>query len=292
MIGFRLRALLKNKASPRPQKKLGLSPSVISKRIGQLEKNLGVRLLQRNTRSLVLTEAGKIFYQHCSRIKQEVELTTVSVSSYQNQTGGLLRIHAPMSFGQMHLAPAISDFIKQHADIQVEIVFGNHLPNLIEQNFDVAISIKDLPDSSLVTQRIASRSIGIYGSPDYFARHGAPETPDDLKNHNCLLYQLHKIKHQWQFIDAYNKTFSVNVDGNFKANSTQALAKAAVAGLGIAKLSSFMVLDEIRQGKLINILKPYCRQDISVYAVYPHKNYLALKTKSLIEFLIARFAVS
>jgi DNA-binding transcriptional LysR family regulator len=271
-------------------KKLGLSPSVVSKRISQLETNLGARLFQRSTRSLVLTEAGQLFYEHCQRIRLEIDAAKAVVVQNQQNPKGTLRVHAPMSFGQSHLATATTDFIKKYPDIRIELLLGSNTLNLIENSIDVAISIKELPDSNLIAKKIANRSIGIYASPAYLAKHGKPQHPSELLKHNCLLYHQHGQKIQWQFSDKEKKHFSIEVQGNFCANSSQALAKSAIAGLGVAKVPNFIVMQEVREGKLIRLLEKYCHHDIGIYAVYTHKNFMATKTKLFIEFLDKRFA--
>lgn len=269
-------------------KKLGLSPSVLSKRITRLEAVLNARLLQRTTRNLVLTDIGEEFYEYCADLKLQIDEAMAVISHAQETPQGKLRVNAPMSFGHQHLVSAVSDFIKLHPQIQVELVLGSHFANLIEGGLDLAIHVKDLPDSSLHAKRLALRSSKVYGSPEYFAKYGRPQIPDDLKNHNCLLYQLQPVKHEWRFYRE-GVEYVVPVAGNFKANSSQALAEAAVAGLGIVKLPGYMVTHEIVEKKLESVLNEYSPKDIGIYAVYPHHRHLPPKVRLFLDFLAERF---
>lgn len=269
-------------------KKLGLSPSVLSKRITRLEASLNAQLLQRSTRQLTLTDVGQNFYERCARLKVDIDEAMLSVLNLQEKPQGKLRINAPMSFGHQHLVSAASDFIKKYPEIQIELVLGSHFSNLIEGGLDLAIHIKDLPDSSLHAKRIALRSTKVYGAPEYFAKYGRPNVPDDLRHHNCLLYQFQPAKHEWRF---YNNGVEhiVPVSGNFKANSSQALAEAAVAGLGIVKLPGYMVTQEIIEGKLQSVLNDYVQKDIGIYAVYQHNRHMAPKVRAFLDFIAERF---
>ena len=269
-------------------KKLGLSPSLLSKRITRLESALNAQLLQRTTRHLTLTDIGQSFYERCLRLRVEIEGAMLGVSNSQGIPQGKLKINAPMSFGHQHLVSAACDFMKLYPHIQIELVLGSHYSNLVERGLDIAIHIKDLPDSSLHARRIALRSTKVYGSPDYFALHGKPLVPDDLRKHNCLLHQLQPTRHEWRF---YNEgmEFVVPVSGNFKANSSQALATAATAGTGIVKLPGYMVTQGIIEGKLQSVLNEYAPKDIGIYAVYQHNKHMAPKIRAFLDFIADRF---
>ncbi len=269
--------------------RLAVSPSVLSKRITRLESQLKARLLQRTTRQLMLTEIGQLFFERCQRIRSEMQDAALAVSQTQQKPQGTLRINSPMSFGHLHLVPAISDFMHLYPDIRVELVLGSHYANLIEGSLDLAIHTDELLDSCLAARRIALRSTRVYGAPNYFAKHGIPKQPQDLTQHNCLLYQLQPTKHTWHFqhngVDEY-----VKVNGNFKANSSHALAAAAVTGLGIVKLPGYMVTEDIQAGRLISVLKDYCPRDTGIYIVYPQNRYLSINVRAFIDYLVQRFS--
>jgi DNA-binding transcriptional LysR family regulator len=270
--------------------KIGLSPSMVSRRISQLETKLGARLLQRSTRSISLTESGRIFYEHCSRIKLEVESASSAVSQNHSQPQGTIRVNAPSSFGHAHLVTAASAFMQQYPDIHVELILGSHNSSLIESGLDLAIHTEDLPaNSNLIARRIGLRRMHVCGSPEYFKRFGVPKIPDDLTQHNCLLYQLQSTKHEWRFVTKKSEQF-IKVSGTFKANSSQALATAAIAGLGLVKLPGYMVNNHLQQKKLISVLKEFCPRDIGIYAVYHSNRHLSTKVKVFIDFITELFS--
>lgn len=277
-------------------KKWSISASVISKRISRLENQLRVQLLQRTTRSIALTESGRIFYERCKRIKAEINDAAADVLQHHQQPSGLLRINAPMSFGQVHLMPAINDFVQQYPDIQIELILGSQYASFIHNGLDLAIFIKDLPNTHLLQSRkITDRSTGIYAAPSYFEKHGIPTVPTDLSQHNCLIYQSEPgiqlgvgQKHEWTFYHKKEK-FTVPVAGTLRINSSQALVKAALAGIGLVKLSSFMVTEEVKTGVLVSVLNDYCARDIDIHAAYPTQRYLPSKVRVFIDFLIERF---
>jgi DNA-binding transcriptional LysR family regulator len=273
-------------------KKWRISSSVVSKRISRLENHLRVQLMQRTTRSMSLTESGQIFYDRWKRIKAEMSDAESDVKQYHQHPRGVLRINAPMSFGQVHLVPAVNEFIRLFPEIQIELILGSQYAGFIYNGIDLTIFIKDLPDTLLLKSRkIAVRSTGVYGSPRYFEQFGKPQVPEDLTRHNCLIYQSEPggvgQKHEWGFYNPHKIMIPVN--GNLKINSSQALLKAAVAGLGIVKLSSFMVTEEINHGTLEAVLSKYCERDIDIHAAYPNQRYLPYKVRLFIDFLIERF---
>jgi DNA-binding transcriptional LysR family regulator len=207
---------------------------------------------------------------------------------------GLLRLSSPTSFGQIHIVPAVNDFIQLYPEIQVELILGSRYAGFIHNGLDLTIFIKELPNTPLLKSRkITVRSTGVYGAPRYFQRYGEPQIPQDLTQHNCLIHQAEPDsqgvgqKHEWQFFD--QKRIMVPVNGNLRINSSQGLVKAAVAGIGLAKLSSFMVTEEIKHGILQEVLSPYCERGIDIHAAYPNQRYLPYKVRLFIDFLIDRF---
>lgn len=277
-------------------KKLFISPSVISKRISRLENQLQVQLIQRTTRTMTLTESGELFYEHCKRIKSEINDAADRVLQQHKSPSGLLRINVPSSFGQVHMIPAVNDFLALYPEMSVELIFGSHYANFIYKGLDLAIFINDLPDTSLLKSRkIAVRNNGVYGSPAYFQRFGMPQTPEDLSTHNCLIYQSEPgnslgigQKHEWRFYKEQQR-LNIPVTGNLRINSNQGLVKAAIAGVGLVKLSSFMVTEEIKAGKLLSVLDTYCEHNINIHAAYPNQRYLPSKVRVFIDFLLERF---
>ena len=269
--------------------RLNVTHSVVSKRITRLESSLNARLLNRTTRRLMMTEPGQALYERCSQIKQDIEEATLAVASTHDRPYGTLRVNAPMSFGQIHLAPVVCDFIKAYPDIKVELVLGRQYANLLEHNLDLSIQISELPDSSFIAKRLALRSTHICASPEYFKTHGIPKTPDELKEHNCLIYQSHKMHDEWHFAQN-DDTQVIKVQGNLHVNSSQAIQRAAIKGLGIARLPGYLTEQAIAAGKLASVLHEYCPHDIGIYAVYPHNRHLATKVRVFIDFIAERFS--
>jgi DNA-binding transcriptional LysR family regulator len=277
-------------------KKIGVSPSIISKRISRLEKELRVQLIQRTTRSLGLTESGALFYERCKKIKADINDATVEVLQQHQTPSGLLRINVPMSFGQVHLLPAINDFITLYPEIHIELILGSQYASFIHNGLDVAIFIKDLPNTHLLKSRkITVRNRGVYGTPKYLKQFGIPKTPADLVNHNCLIYQTEPgnqlgigQKFEWSFYNG-KETIAVPVSGNLRINSSQGLVSAALTGSGLINLSSFMVTEEIKKGTLVSVLDDYCERDIDIHAAYPNQQFLPSKVRVFIDFLVARF---
>ena len=267
---------------------LGLSKSAVSKQIGQLEDRLGARLLNRTTRRLALTETGRVFYEHCVRVLAEVEEAEQAVFSLNDRPRGLLRVSLPMSFGLLHVAPAIPDFLRQAPDLRVELTFNDRVVDLIEEGHDLAVRIAALPDSSLVARRLAPNRMVVCGAPDYLARHGVPVMPADLKQHNCLLYTYAPVPEEWRF-PGPTGDIVVPVGGTLRTNNADALRLAALAGVGLILIPSFMVGEDLQAGRLQALLCDHVVQASSVYAVYPTKRHLTPKVRAFLDFLTERF---
>lgn len=269
--------------------RLRLSKSVVSRQVGALEAELGVRLFHRTTRSLTLTEAGRGYFERTSRILDDLQDANLAVSQLQAAPRGRLRVNAPMSFGYLHLAPALPDFLARHADVNVDLVMNDRFVDLVDEGFDVAVRIGTLVDSSLIARRLAPVKRVVCASPAYVAAHGAPRTPDDLKQHDCLCNSNIALLHEWRFLAADGKPWHVDVQGRVSANNGDALRVAALAGLGVANLPTFIVGEDLRAGTLVTALDDFMLQDMTLNAVYPHARYLSPKVRAFVDFLADRF---
>ncbi|UEM18909.1 LysR family transcriptional regulator [Skermanella mucosa] len=268
--------------------RLGLSKSAVSRRMADLENRLGARLLNRTTRSLSLTEVGRAFYDRCARIVADVEEAERAVADLHAQPRGTLRINAPMSFGMMHIAPAIAEFLRRHPGLEIDMDLNDRYIDLIEEGYDVAVRIGRLRDSSLVARRLAPNRRVVVGSPAYFKAHGRPVDPDDLAGHNCLIYTNAPLADQWQFrIDG--EVRSVKVSGTLRVNNGEVLREAAVGGHGIAILPTFIIGEQIASGRLDVVLMDFVAGDSAVHAVYPHGRHLSPKVRVFVDFLAGRF---
>jgi DNA-binding transcriptional LysR family regulator len=270
--------------------RLRLSKSLVSRQVAGLEAELGVRLIQRSTRRLTLTEAGERFFQSSQRILAELEEAKQSVSTLQAAPRGRLYVNAPMSFGYLHLAPALPRFLERYPEVEIDIQMNDRFVDLIEEGFDMAVRIGRLADSSLVARRLAPLRRALVASPAYLARHGIPGTPDDLAHHHCLCYSNLTRSEEWRFLRNDGQPWTVEVKGRLRANNGDALRAAALHGLGIANLPSFLVGGDLQAGTLASLLGDYVPQDAAIFAVYPHSRHLSPKVRAFTDFLAELFA--
>jgi DNA-binding transcriptional LysR family regulator len=266
---------------------LGMSPAVVSRRLAALEARLGVRLVNRTTRSLHLTDEGAAYYETCTRVISEIEEADAAVSAGRAEPRGILRVALPASFGNQHVAPLVPPFARRYPDVQVALSLSDRTVNVVEEGFDLAIRIADLADSSLAARKLAPNRRVVCASPEYLRRHGAPRTPDDLVHHNCLATDFAM---NWAYHDPDGKPASVRVTGRYACDNWEVLREWAVAGLGIALKSTWDVRRHLEDGSLVALLPGYTfATDVAIYAVYPHRRHLPAKTRAFIEFLAESF---
>lgn len=266
--------------------KLELTVAAVSKRLKILETHLGVRLLTRNTRQLALTEAGQYYYQHCREILEEVSRVDQHLLAMQGTLSGSLRINMPMTYGKVRLSKLLIRFLQQYPDIHLTAHLDDAYTDAASGDYDVVIRIGVLDDSRLIARRLENAQLLAVAAPAYLQRHGVPQTPLDLSKHQCLHYTNASLREGWTFHDQEGKAHNVQVSGPFCANNGEVLKQAAVAGLGITLLPDFELADELKKGELAHILPEYFAQTVSVYAVYPSRQFLPEKTRALVEFLI------
>ncbi len=269
-------------------RQLGLSKSAVSKHVMALEERLGARLINRTTRRLSLTEVGAAYHAWCARIAADVAEAEISVSRLHSEPRGLLKVNAPMSFGYLHLAPAIPDFLARHPDMRVEMTMNDRFVDLVDEGYDVAVRIGRLADSSLIARRLAPSRTVLCGAPSYFREHGVPEAPDDLARHNCLIYSYQASHELWRFTGAKGE-HTVRVRGNLTANNGDALRAAALRGLGVAMLPAFLVGGDVQAGVLQAVLGEFELPESAIYAVYPHNRHMSAKLRAFVDFLVERF---
>jgi DNA-binding transcriptional LysR family regulator len=265
-------------------RELNMSKSAVSKHIAKLEDHLGVRLLNRTTRKLSPTEVGTAFYERARRIVQDVEETEQAISALHTEPRGTLRLNAPMSFGISHVAPALSDFLVRYPDIKVDMVLNDRVVDLLDEGFDVAIRIIQLPDSTLIARKLAPFRLACCATPGYWEEHGIPTCPSDLQNHNCLIYSYLLNQNEWPF-QGPDGTIPVKVSGNIRANNGDALRRTALNGCGVFLSPTFIVSDDLKSGHLKAVLTDFIKTDLAIYAVYPHNRYLSAKVRVFVDFL-------
>jgi len=269
-------------------RKLNVSKSHVSKQVDRLEEHLGVRLLERTTRQVSVTELGAIYYEHCRRILEEIDEAERAVTSLQASPVGLLRLSAPLSFGMMYLNEVVLDFIEEWPKLEVDIHYADSRADLIDEGFDVAVRIGVLEDSSLIARRLAPIKLGLVASPEYLERFGRPEHPRELSGHSCLLYSYQATGANWRLWGPDGETL-VRVEGRVTANNGGALVDAARRGMGIALAPDFIAFDALARGELEFILRPWSPEPLFLSAVYPHRRYLSQKVRLFIDFLAERF---
>jgi DNA-binding transcriptional LysR family regulator len=265
-----------------------MSPATVSKYVQVLEERLGVRLLNRTTRHVNATEVGKRFYERCLRILSELEEAERDAGDLQRKARGSLRLTAPVSFGTRRIAPAIADYLASHPDVSVDLNLDDPYVNLLEERFDLAIRLGSLIDSSLIARKLCTLEMILCASPGYLAKNGAPLTPGDLINHNCLTHSY--LAPHWSFVDQNKKEEAVRVSGRFRADSADALLPLALGDAGIALGPDYLLEDDLKAGRLIRLLPQYATHEIPVHAVYPHSHFLPAKIRTFIDFLASRFA--
>ena len=271
--------------------RLGMSRAAVSKRVIQLEDRLGVRLLNRTTRRVMPTSAGLAYYDRCTRVLAEANEADDIVKRLRSEPSGTLRINAAQSFGTLHLGPAIAEFATAYPDIDVSLTLNDRFVNLIEEGSDVAIRIADRVPPALGAKRIAPIRIAVCASPGYLSREGEPSKPGDLASHRCLRYSYLSSGDNWHFIGPEGSQ-SVRIAGHFSANNGDVLRQAAIGGLGIAHLPTFIVSKELREGALVRVLAEYRVPELSLYAVFAGEGRPALPITLLLNFLEEKFGAA
>jgi len=269
-------------------KELGMSTAVVSRRLAALESRLGVRLINRTTRSLHLTDEGARYYDACSRLLAEIEEADAEVSAGRAEPRGALRVALPAAFGHLHVAPLVPRFAARYPNVQVALSLSDRNVNVIEEGFDLAIRIADLADSSLAARKLAPNRRVVCASPDYLKRNGTPRTPQELTGHNCLT--TNDFTMTWDYKDPDGEAGTVRVAGRYACDNWEVLREWAMAGLGIALKSTWDVRQQLEDGSLVPLFPGYTfASDVAIYAVYPHRRFLPAKTRAFIEFLADSF---
>ncbi len=267
---------------------LGISRALASKVIHTLEESLGVRLLNRTTRRVSLTDAGRNYYQRVSEILTQLTEAEAEAAEMQIEPRGKMRVSAPISFSVRHLAPAMSEFQRRHPRVELELELSDRLVDLVDEGFDLAIRIGKLADSSLVARRIAPASMIMVASPGYLKRAGTPREPADLVKHNFLIYTL-ATRRDEIVLERGSETISTRIRGNLHVDNGDFIAAAAIEGHGISVLPTFIACEHLKRGELVPVLESWTIPSIGIHAVYAQTRSLPAKTRVLIDFLVERF---
>ncbi|GLS04771.1 transcriptional regulator [Chitiniphilus shinanonensis] len=267
----------------RAAERLDISTTAASRLVADLENHLGARLLNRTTRKLSLTEAGQDYYARCVQILTDVAEAEAALSSETQRPQGTLRIAAPVSLGILHLSPLLPHYRQRYPEVTLNLELADRTVDLVEEGFDLAVRIAPRLGDNLVARRLCRIRVPITASPDYLARHGVPAEPQALAGHNCLLYSYAATGDDWPFgADGADK---VRVKGNLRANNGDVLCAAARAGEGIIRQPTFLIGDDLRQGRLVRLLERFGEPDLFAWAVYPSRRHVTAKVRSMIDFL-------
>ena len=267
---------------------LELSPSAVSKLISRMESRLGVRLLNRTTRTLSLTEGGQVYFQRCIEIIQDVELAEDALSGFGQVPKGILRINSSAGFARHQLIPQLSEFQAMYPQIDIELQLSGVSVDLIGERVDVAIRLGSLEDTSLVARKLGESQRIVCASPAYLEKYGQPQTPDELKQHHCLRLSTSDSFNHWHF-NRQSTSDVIDIEHGFVTDNVEALHEYARMGGGIARLSSFMVAGDIEAGRLVPLLRHYDIDKQQIHVLYTHRKYLPAKIRVFVDFLLQKF---
>ncbi len=271
-------------------KKMGISKSAVSKHVSSLEARLGARLLNRTTRRVSPTEIGLAYYDRARRVLNDAGEADALVTSMQSAPSGLLRISVATDFGVNHLSPILGDFLQEFPEITVNMVLNNRFVELISEGFDMAIRIGELEDSTLRSRKLTETTRRMVGSPAYFERYGRPQKIDDLNEHKLLHYSNQSNGNVWKITAPSGEKRQVRSAGWLTVNDGQSLLNAAISGLGIAYLPSFLYRDALASGLIEEAIPELPQEKLGIYAVYPPGRFTQPKVRSFIDYLVSHFA--
>ena len=268
---------------------LGLTPSAVSKLVTRLETRLGVRLLQRTTRALSLTQEGEVFYAAARRIVGEIETHENDIAGQSGTPQGLLRVTTSLAFSTHQLAPVVSECRARYPRVQLELLATDRVIDLVEEGIDVAIRIGRLADTSFMARKIGTDKRLICAAPSYLAQHGTPQRPEDLRRHNCLAARDQVHLSRWPFL-VDGERVEIEISGRIAANEGETQMQLALQGVGIVRVTRLTVAKAIRDGALVPLLGAFSAEEtVAIHAVYPHRRHLAPKVPAFVNFLIEKF---
>ncbi|MDF0730037.1 LysR family transcriptional regulator [Pseudomonas entomophila] len=269
----------------------GVSHTLLSRQVKNLERHLGLQLLNRTTRRLQPTEAGTLYYRHCVQILEQMQAIALELSEHQQQPTGTLRLGVSTAFGELELGHWLPDFVEHHPGLRIELNCSDRFIDLLEEEADVCLRVTDhLPDSSLVARKLAPSEVLLVAAPAYLQRHGTPNSPDELPKHPLLGYNQLSHPQRLRLQGPAAETCEVLMPQQLSANSPMALRAAAIGGLGIASFDRFIVHDALQAGRLVSVLPGWRLPARSLYAIYPQSRYLAPKVRALLDYVQAYYA--
>ena len=273
----------------------GVAPSSVSRTIAGLEKELGIRLFQRSTRKLEPTEAGVTYFERIEPLLTELRAAHAIARDVSAEPKGVLRVTAGVVYGEMYIVPLLPELFRRYPSLKVELMLTDASLDLIEERIDVAVRTGTLSNSSYIARRLSMMKFVLCASPEYVNKNGVPEEPQQLRNHNCLLFPRSGYStHKWLLKNASGKVTEVAIEGNCLITNSKGIVKCAVDGMGVALLPDWLVGQEIQQGDLVRLLEPYEASptdfDGAVWLLTPSREYMPVKTRIFVDFLVATFS--
>ncbi|WP_206683166.1 LysR family transcriptional regulator [Neptunicella marina] len=265
-------------------KRLNTSTRVASAAVKTLESRLGAKLMNRTTRKVRLTDAGKAYLERCQQLLLDLDELESSVQATQSVLAGPIRITAPTAFGSLFLSPALGQFLTDNTQVSVELSLSDRRVSIVEEGFDIAIRLGTLQDSGLMYRRLADMPFITCASPAYLSQHGIPSHPSALSTHECLIATTLDTPHTWRFAEK-GQGLNVSVKGRFRANAPLPAAQLAKSGFGITQVPAYMVNDALAEGSLVRILREYERTDFGVFALYPANRFLTARIQALLDYM-------
>lgn len=266
---------------------LEMSPSSVTLHVQSIEERLGVRLLNRSTRKVSLTEIGQAYYHRCVQILTELDDADQIALAMQSKPRGSLRLNIAVPLPSL-VAPVIAEYTRLYPETSIDMTMTTRMVDLVEEGFDLAIRNIPVADSSLIVRKIAPYRFVMCATPEYFQRHGIPRRPEDLAKHNCLVYAQSQWRNEWP-LNGPDGEQGVPVSGNMRSNSAIALSSAVLQSQGLLLTASFMVAEHIKAGRLLSVMCDYLRTEYSIDAIYPHRHHLSAKVRTFIDMLVKHF---
>lgn len=270
--------------------RLGISKALVSKYVGEVETKLGIRLFNRTTRQLALTEAGRRYYEQSIILLEQYSVLIDNVTGEQSNPRGILKVSAPVTFGEMQLSAILPKFLNLYPELKIELVLTNGAIDMLEEGIDVRIRIGGLDDSNMIARHLKTFPLVLSASPEYIKKNGLPSTPKEVAEQQCIIDSNFRIGKQWPIISPDGEADTISVSSSVAVNSPQAVREIAIAGGGIAMTPQFIVEDAINDGRLITILPDYTTLEFGLFAIYPHRKYVAKKVRCFIDFMLDEFS--
>lgn len=270
--------------------KLGITRSAVGKSIARIETNLATRLIHRTTRSVSLTEEGKLFYEHALRILCEVDDAEATLAERNQIPKGRLRLDIPTAFGRLHVLPILQRYLGEWPELEADVTFSDDYCDLVSDGIDIAVRIGGPTDSGLIRQVLAPHHFITCATPAYLKQHGIPKNIADLQNHKKIVFTYANASVPWRYqVDGNIR--DIVVQGNLKLNNTEAIRDAALDNLGIVQLGAFLVGEDIKQGRLVPLLQELRREEMPITAVYPTRRHVSPKVRKFVEMLRKEWSV-